>query len=50
MALINTASIDDHPVWMEAEIGEDYDWDGPLGPLAPRSTEEGGESDNDGDP
>ena len=53
MALINTASIDDHPVWTEAEIGEDYDWDGPLGP---RSTEEGeesdsdGESDNDGDP
>jgi hypothetical protein len=47
MALINTASIDDHPVWTEAEIGEDYDWDGPLGP--PWS-EGGGESDSDADP
>ena len=32
MALINTASIDDHPVWTEANLGEDYDWDVPLGP------------------
>lgn len=47
MALINTASIDDHSVWTEAEIGEDYDWDGPLGPS---STEEGGESASDADP
>ena len=31
-AVINTASIDDHPIWTQAEIGEDYDWDGPLGP------------------
>jgi hypothetical protein len=44
MALIRTASIDDHPVWTEAEIGEDYDWDGPLGP---QSTEEDGESDSE---
>lgn len=46
MALLQTASIDDHTVWTEAEVGEDYDWDGPFGP---RSTEEGGESDSDGE-
>lgn len=46
MALICTASIDDHPVWTEAEIGEDYDWDGPLGPP---STEEDGESEGESD-
>ena len=27
MALVNSASIDDHTVWTEAEIGEDYDWE-----------------------
>ncbi len=31
-AVINSASIDDHPIWTRAEIGDDYDWDGPLGP------------------
>jgi hypothetical protein len=46
MALINTASIDDHPVWTEANIGEDYDWGRPLGPSL---TEEGSESDSDAD-
>ncbi len=46
MALLQTASIEDHAVWMEAEVGEDYEWDGPFGP---RSTEEGGESDSDGE-
>ncbi|KAK3934137.1 hypothetical protein QBC46DRAFT_454406 [Diplogelasinospora grovesii] len=44
MAVINSASIDDHPIWTEAEIGEDYDWDGPLGP--PSIAEDGG---NEGD-
>ncbi len=47
MALANTASIDDHPLWTEAKIGENYDWGGPLGPP---SIEEGGESDSDADP
>lgn len=32
MAVINSASIDDHPIWTEVEIGEDYDWDGPHEP------------------
>ena len=31
-AVIDSASIDDHPIWTRAEVGEDYDWDGPLGP------------------
>ncbi|AEO67624.1 9d292cb1-dc2c-478e-9732-1b4dbd51ef8b [Thermothielavioides terrestris] len=47
MAVINTAAIDDHPVRTEAEIGEDYDWDGPLG-LS--SMEEDEESASDADP
>jgi hypothetical protein len=44
--VINSASIDDHPIWTLAEIGEDYDWDGPLGP-PPIEEDRENESDED---
>jgi len=31
-AVLNSGSIDDFPTWMDAEIGDDYNWDGVRGP------------------
>jgi hypothetical protein len=38
---------DDMSVWTQAEIGEDYDWDGPDGPPAIEDDEEGLGSEED---
>jgi hypothetical protein len=39
MGLIESGYVNEHPVWTQAEPGEDYDWDAPLGP--PYELEEG---------
>lgn len=43
--LIELGGFDDHPVWTKAEIGEEYDWDGPLGP--PHIWDKGNEGGED---
>lgn len=39
-AVLNSGSISDMPTWMDAEIGDDYNWDGILGPPPIESGEE----------
>ena len=53
-AVLNSGSIDDFPTWMDAEVGDDYNWDGILGPPLKAEdedgdSEEGSDEDEDGD-
>ncbi|KAH8889138.1 hypothetical protein GQ53DRAFT_723921 [Thozetella sp. PMI_491] len=43
--IIASGGFDDNPVWTDAEIGDEYDRDGPLGP--PYVLDEGNEGDED---